>query len=357
MALRLFLPISGVLLALAACGGPNVTPIPDTTSRFDALAEPEIAPFAAARARFDAGEIAAARAAFERLSKQDPENVIVGAWLQECEIGLAASESTTTRAIAERWAAAARLHPSAASLVLAARVDPDPKSAAALLEKAETLDKSCAWVFYGRAFLAAQAGDYAEARKWVARSVQADPGHLWTRWLEAWILARSGTVEEGIAALLAWLDRARDDARVESRLVHEADLDLALLWVLDDEPDKARKALESVDVLKVDAVRRLEAAACVEQALHDVKRALAAAEAAGRVAPGELLPALQVAILHDEWLDDPVAAEADWTRVLKMARASSELSAVLQRTRASVRLERFAARRAQSAPKSGERPE
>lgn len=329
-------------------------PIPVTTSRFDALAEPDLAPFAAARARFDAGEIAAARAAFERLAAQDPDNVLVGSWLQECEIELAASEGTTLRSIAEHWAAAASLHPSAGRLVLAARVDPDPKSAEVLLERAEVLDKNCAWVSYGRAFLAAQAGDYTEARKQVARAVQADPGHLWARWLEAWILARSGTVEEGIGALQAWLDRARDDVRVESRLVNEAELDLALLWVLDDEPDKARKSLEAVDARKVDVARRLEAVACIEQGLHDVKRALAAAEAAGKAAPAELLPALQVAILHDEWLDDPVAAEADWNRVLKMARASSELSSVLQRTRASVRLERFAARRAQSAPRTTE---
>src|SRR5205814_6257323 len=134
-------PLLLVLTVLfGACGGPNVTPIPITSSRFDALPDPGIAAFTAARARFDAGEIAAARAAFERLAAQDPDNVIVGAWLQECELDLAASEGTTPRAIAERWAAAASLHPSAASLVLAARVEPDPKSAVALLEKAEALD-------------------------------------------------------------------------------------------------------------------------------------------------------------------------------------------------------------------------
>src|SRR5206468_3882644 len=104
-------------------------------------------------------------------------------------------------------------------------------------------------------------GDYAEARRWIARALEADPGHVWARWLDAWVRARTGSVEEGIGALAAWLDRARDDVRVEPRLVNEAQLDLALLWVLDGEADQARKALAAVDARRVEDARRLSAVA------------------------------------------------------------------------------------------------
>jgi hypothetical protein len=50
-------------------------------------------------------------------------------------------------------------------------------------------------------------------------------------------------------------------------------------------------------------------------------------------------------MLYDNWLDDPVAAEAAWARVLAMSRASPDLSTLLERMRARIRLERFQAQR------------
>jgi hypothetical protein len=66
---------------------------------------------------------------------------------------------------------------------------------------------------------------------------------------------------------------------------------------------------------------------------------------------------VQQALLYDEWLDDPVRAEAAWRRVLAIARSSSELTSVLERTRAGVRIERFEAQRAKSAHDASPAPD
>jgi len=348
-----------VLLGLVpACGGLSVQPIPVTVSRYDALAPLSLAEFELARESFVAGDVHAALPAFEHLFGRLSNNILVGIWLQESELAalLAASGADRADAAASlrdafsaRWAQIAAEKPTVANLVLAARVAPTPQESARLLAAAEALDPACAWIPYARAWMAAQASDWSAAREGIARAKAIDPGHVWTYWLEAWMTTRSGAVGDAASALLAFVERAGEDARVQPRLLAESQLDLAMVWTLLDEPDRAHELVLAVDPRWVDAARRLLALAAIEQALENLAPALAAAEAAEEVVPGDVLPVLQQALLYDEWLADPVRAEAAWRRVLEMARSSTELTAVLERTRAGVRIERFEAARARSA--------
>jgi tetratricopeptide (TPR) repeat protein len=242
-----------------------------------------------------------------------------------------------------------------ASLVLAARVEPDPLAAQVLLDRAEKLDPRCSWCSYGRAFLAARSGDWAEVRTRMARAKAADPGHMPTLWLETWMLSRSGSHPEAIVSLDTWIEKAQGDPRLDPRLVSEAKLDRALLAVLDGDPKDAREILAELEAdPRVDPARRSTVAAGAEQESGEPALALAAAEEAERHGPDDLLPIVQQALLHEMWLGDLQAAEADWTRALALARADPGLGSLLERARARVRLERFAAARAASAPRAGE---
>ncbi|MBL8857840.1 MAG: hypothetical protein JNL28_04960 [Planctomycetes bacterium] len=327
------------------CGAPGPVHIPITHTRFDALEPARLVEFRKARAHFVNHEYAAARDGFAALFAQDPENVIVGIWQQECEFALLPDAPE----ISARWARRALEQPTVANHVLAARVATDTTARLDHLQAAEALDPRCAWVEYGRAYTAASAGDWPLARESLARAKAADPGHLWTFWLEAWIATRTASLETAASALSGFLARAVDDPRVEPRLVDDARLDLALVWTLSDEPRKARPLIDAVDPNGPDALRRLTALALVEQALGDLKGALDAAGTAERLAPGEILPIVQQALLYEEWLGDDERAEAAWGRALALARSSTRLVSVLERTRAGVRLERFAAARARKA--------
>jgi tetratricopeptide (TPR) repeat protein len=334
-----------VVLALAilgACGAPGPVVIPVTTSRYDALEASQLADFRAARTAFEAHDFATAHDAFERLLAADPENICIGTWLEECEF--AAGE--TPAAITERWAERARQAPSVANEVLAARVATDAEARDAALARAEAIDRHCAWIHHARAFAAASISDWPAARKHIAAAKEADPGNLWTYWLSAWIATRTETIEEVASALAGFIERARDDPRIARTLLDSARLDLALVWTLYDEPRDARDLLAEVDPNGPDAARRLLALAQIRQALGDLKGALAAAEDAEKTAPDDILPVVQQAVLFEEWMHDDVRAEEAWKRALEMARSSTKLVSVLERTRASIRLERFAAARA-----------
>src|SRR5205085_4714798 len=87
----------------------------------------------------------------------------------------------------------------------------------------------------------------------------------------------------------------------------------------------------------------------------DPQLALAAAEQAATLAPGELLPLVQQALLQELWMKDPAAADAAWTRVLALSKSSSDLSSMLERMRARVRLERHRRTLDAPAPPAGAR--
>lgn len=354
----------GFMFALATsitgCGGPAIQPIPVTVSRYDALAPLSLTEFVNARELFERGDVNDASAAFDHLFLRLPDNILVGTWLQEAQLAAsAAAETSDTKPastppdarspITDLWSQRATENPTAANLVLAARVAATREEASALLDKAGVLDPKCAWVPYGLAWMAARASEWPLARDLTTRAKAADPGHVWTWWLEAWITTRTGAIADAAAELEAFVERATDDPRIDPHILSESQLDLALLWTLQGEAKQARTLIQHIDTKSVGSARRLLALASVDQALDKLAPALAAAEEAEKVAPGQVMPVLQQALLYDDWLDEPDKAGAAWKRVLEMARNSSDLSAVLERTRAGVRLERHELNRAKAA--------
>lgn len=352
----------------AACRSSGAEPIPDSTSPYDVLPDAPRAEFDAARREMEAGRLMPAQARLTRLAVEHPDNIEIGVWLQEAEIAAVLGDASTRtasvvpsappRADAEspagdprldelrrRYARQAEEHPTAARWVLAARLEPDEIAAKVLLDRAQVIDPRCAWVHYARAWLAARASRWPEVTSEIALAKQMDPGHMPTRWLDAWMLARGGSVEAAIPALEVWLDKARGDLAVDARLVHEAELDLALLAVLDGDPKRAREILSGLNDRDVDARRKWTAIAATDQALGEIRASLEAAQRAEQQAPGEILPVVQQALLYESWLGDPDAAEAAWTRALALARGSSDLGALLERVRARVHAERLQADR------------
>lgn len=350
---------------LPACWTAALRTIPETHSVYDDLPAAALRRLATARDDLERDRADSARHELAALAAEFPENIPVGIWLQEAEIALASPragggpgvagdgvpdvlrERYRKRAEEERGAVGAR---SVASLVLAARVEPDPLAAQVLLDRGEKLDPRCAWCSYGRAFLAARAGDWAEVRTRIARAKGADPGHMPTLWLETWMLSRSGNLSEAIVSLDTWVEAAQADPRIDPRLVSEARLDRALLAVLDGDPKDAREILGEIESdERIDPARHALIEAGAEQEIGEPGAALAAAQEAQRLRPNDLDPIIQQALLHEMWLDDPFAAEADWTRALALAQADPALGSLLERARARVRLERFAAARAAAA--------
>lgn len=358
---RAALALCALLVATCqvACWSAGVRSIPDTRTRYDALSPADLRHFADARAEYDAGRHDAARTGFARLAAANPDSIVTGVWLQECELALATSEAPKTPApngasaldvLRERYRARANTAPSAASCVLAARLETDDEAAKKLLDRAAELDPACVWVPYARAFFAAKSSLWDDVRKQLEQARAADPGHLPTRWLECWMLARAGRVEEARTSLETWIDKARGDVRVDGKLVLEARVDLALVCVLDDDASDARALLDELEREGRGGARERLVEAAAEESLGDETRALAAAQSAAELAPRELLPVVQQALLYELWLNDPAAAEAAWTNVLALSKNSPELSAMLERVRARLYLERHEARRERAAP-------
>lgn len=343
-------------LLLGACWSSGVRVIPDTRTTYDGLDAPDLRRLSAARLAIDGGRLDDARASLQSLVAEKPDSIVLGAWLQEVEVSIASSSGASTGGssgdamaeLAHRYRSAAEENPSVARLVLAARLEPDDAAAGALLDAAEKLDPRCVWVHYGRAFLAAKRSSWEDVRRALAVAEQCDPGHLPTRWLACWMLARAGKVRDAIVSLETWLDKARGDPRVDARLVAEAELDLAVLEVLDGDPARAQRLLaENRGTSETRARSRMIAAAAAQER-GDLAGALRSAQEAKELAKGEILPAVQVALLQELWLNDPAAAEAAWTEVLALSRSTSDLSSMLESLRARVRLERQRAERAKA---------
>jgi len=327
-------------LLLPSCWTGALRSIPETNSPYDALPSLALEHLAEARGHLAAGDPAAACSVLSVLAAEFPQNVPVGICNQEAQIALA-KERGEAADLREAYRKRAEEDSSVANLVLAARVEPDSDKAVLLLDRAEKLDPHCAWPSYGKAWLAARAGDWKEVRDRIARAKAADPGHMPTVWLETWMLAREGGLPQAITSLTTWADRARDDPRIDPRLVLAADLDRALLAVLGSDPKLARNILADLKDTTIDPARRKTIEAGAEQELGDGPAALASASEAARLNSEDLLPVVQQALLHEVWLGDPRSAEAYWKRALEVSRADPALSSLLERVRARVRLERI----------------
>jgi Tfp pilus assembly protein PilF len=334
--------------ALCACGAPAVRAVPEGTSRYDVLPADAADGFRGARARLLAGDAAGARGALLPLVRAHPECVPLGLWWQEAEI--AAGDQADLGRASDELAAAA---PSAATLVLAARAQADPQTARERLDRAEQLDPDCPWVHYGRAHLAAQQGDWAAARAALDRALAADPGQLFALRLRTWMLARDGAVEDARAELAGWLERAGNDERLPPRMVADARIDLALLDLQRGEVGDAADSLARLDPALVEPWRFHAVRACVRQEQGDLDAALDDVLAARAAAPQELLPAVQEAVLREEFLRDPARAAQAWREARALAAARDDLPAAFETLRSRVRVERLE----RGAPAAGSSPE
>lgn len=341
-------------LICAACMSGFDTRIPDSKSPYDSVPAAEEPVLIEARAQLLRGEAAAARAALEEAYRRTPLSVPLGVWLQEAQLaeqGLSGEasgpasdplRSAREDELIRGWRREAETRPSAASYVLAARLERDPAAARVLLERAASLDPACPWVPYAQAFLAARERDWAAVGKELSEALRIEPGHLQSRWLQAWTLARGGDPREARARLRAWLDRTEEDPRVESRLRGEAELDLALLELLGDEPGTAARSLARLEGATLDEKARIFCArASAAQARGDLDEALRWAEEASRLDPQALLPLVQQAILHQRFTKDYERAYALWAQVEARSGMSRDFGAVMEQLRARVEQERL----------------
>ncbi len=322
--------------ASASCVGTRVIPVPESTSVYDRVPDGSTTDFRAARAQYAAGDMAQARARFERLIDVWPDVVPFGVWWQECEVALTDPDSLRRRT-EER----ATLHPGVGVEILAARAQSNPEAAEVWIARAEARDPACVWIPYARAFAAAREGEIDAARVQIARALTIDPGHLPTRRLEIDILERDGSSEAARIRLAGWVARAADDPRVLPTDLAGARLDLALLAIGAQDVDSAQEQLEELDARYVQAWRLAATRAVVAHEQGDVAAARKHVDAARALAPREILPAVQEALLFDDDAHDPFRARAAWTVVRELASESDELSSAFETLRARVRLERL----------------
>ncbi len=318
------------------CVGSRVIPVPESTSRYDRIPDAYAAEFRTARARFLAGDTAQARARFERLLDALPDIVPIGVWWQECEIEL--SDAETLRLRSEERAA---LQPGVGAEILAARAQADSIAAETWIARAANRDPNCVWVYYARAFAAARAGSADVARDELNRALTIDPGHLPSRRLEIELLTRDGSSEAARIRLTGWVVRAAEDPRVLPRDLADARLDLALLAIGAQDVDSAADQVDEIDARFVDPWRLAATRAVIAHEEGDIAGARKYIDTARALAPREILPAVQEALLFDDDVNDPFRARAAWNVVRELASESDELSSALETLRARVRLERL----------------
>jgi Tfp pilus assembly protein PilF len=330
------LPALLAALCAVGCAGSRVIPVPEGVSPYDRIPDASVADFRAARERFLAGDMAQARARFERLLDAAPDIVPFGVWWQECEASLA-DPQTLRRRSEER----ATLRPGVGSEILAARAQTDRAAAETWLARAAERDPACVWVYYARAALAARDGRPDVSRVELEHALALDPGHMPSRRLEIDMLARDGSSDAARIRLTGWVARAGSDPRVLPADLAGARLDLALLALGAQDVDSAADQLEELDPRFLESWRYAAVRAVVAEEEGDLEAARRHIDEARALAPREILPAVQEALLFDDLERDPFRARAAWTVVRELAAESDELSSAFETLRARVRLERL----------------
>lgn len=343
------------LLLFVSCLSPFAAWEPNREGTYDELSQQDWLVFDGAQRDLGLGRLRLARQSFARLASDNPNNLVVGAWLQEAELTLALQTARSDAAaeldelgvhedLRRLYRERADQQETVANLVLAARVETDQFAALALLNHALRLDEKCAWAHYGRAHVLAEQEDWKGARRSLERTLELDAGHAWGRRLEAWMHARTGNSDAAIASLQEWLDQVENDTRVQPEWVAQARLDLALLYTLEGSPERTQKLLDQVDLGGDDLVRQLTLEAAALEALGEIEPALEAAARAHELDPTAYLPMVQQALLFERWLGDPRRAMLVWEKVLVQAESEQDMAAVVQRARATIHLERLRAK-------------
>lgn len=301
-----------------------------------------------ARELLEQQELERARAVLAEVLRRRPQNMAVGALLQDVDLRLAldASGAHPSRSdLAREALAEARAAPSPVRLLLAARVAPDPDLARGLMDEAIELDPDCAWAHYAVAWSLATEDHWRQAQKRLQIALLLDPGHLPARRLEAGLLARNG--EQGaVVAFERWIMISEDNPLVDPAARLAALLDLAQLHLIAGDERKAQEVLLDIVDEAPSNARRECLLAVAEQARGNRRRALAAARRGAAADPSDPLPVVQQALLFEGEFEDPDAAREAWARVLELSRESSDLGAVILGMRARVALERSDARAA-----------
>lgn len=311
-----------------------------------------------ARADMEAGRLEEAYRALRAARAAHPDNIELAVWTQEVELALVAEgtgflpdvasvDGDPEELLRRRYEGLVYDQPSVAGYVLAARLEPDAIAAENLIENALALDPRCAWAHYGRAHALLQqrlrVDRWSAARESLSRALFHDPTHLRARRLAGWMAAQEGDLGEAEFQLESWLEETQGDVRATAEERIEAELDLALVWILDGRAKEAAALLRTLEGTRHERARRLTLVAVAAQELGDVEGALDAARRAEDAAPGSLLPLVQQALIHEHGRGDAPAGRAVWARVVGQAGGRGDLAAMLQSLRARVELERAAA--------------
>lgn len=292
------------------------------------------------------------------LHAADPDNLEVGAWLQDLELELlrdgvdlfAPEQSlallTPDEAIRRAYRVRSESLLTFSAFVLAARVETDVKSAEITIERALELDPTNAWAHYARAHVLLEDRERVDrwglARTSLERALALDPGHIRARRLEAWMAAQEGRRGPAESLLARWLDTTDGDPRVSRRARVDALLDFALLLLLRGQDRRAVRILEDLEGEPISRPRRLMLLTVGRQEAGDALGALDAALAAQGANRETTLPLVQEALLHELFLDAPDVAEERWRAIAERTEASAGIADLIQGLRARVRLERRA---------------
>ena len=352
-----------VFALLPSCGTPGVDRwTADWTGAYGRFEDADREAFTRARASFDEGQRRVALDELRTIAAGNPDNLEVGAWVQDVEMGflrdgvdlfpdVASLETTAPEDVLRlEYARRATLEPTVSAFVLAARVETDVLAAETLIGKALELDPTCAWAHYARSHVLledrTQSDRWSRARQALERALALDPGHLRARRLEAWMAAQQGSRDLAEPLLGRWIDVADGDPRVSNEDAVNARLDLALLLLMRGEESRALRILDDLEGEPVARARRWMLSAVARQEAGDALGALDASLRAQGATGETTLPLVQEALLYELFLERPDLAERRWEEVARSSEDSSSLADLIQRLRARVRLERSAAREA-----------
>lgn len=295
---------------------------------------------ASASDHLEAGDASGARDRYSSLAAAYPEDPWLAVLHQEARYAAMEGDRGEFEAnLRSSYRDAAEADPSPLSLLLAARAEDDAFAALYLAERALALDPEFAWGHYARAHALVQLGRTPEAREEVERAVGIDASLLPAWRLLAWLRSQAGEQDAAIVTWRAWLEAAALDPRVLSAARVEAVCDLGVLLT------RARRYEEAVSVLDEAALdssgrsSSVLAAAAVE--FGDLEGALDAVGAARRCDSEQLLFIVQEALLLERRAPHSDEAHAAWEAVVGHTAGATDLSALLQRTRAEAHLARM----------------
>jgi len=293
-----------------------------------------------ARERLDAGDWSGAGDRYANLAAMYPEDPWLAVLHQEARYAALDVDSADLEAnLRSSYRKVAEDDTTLLNLLLAARAEDDAYAALNLADRALALDPDFAWGHYARAHALTQLGRTTEARKEVERAVVLDSSLLPAWRLLAWLRSQAGERDAAIATWRAWLGAAAEDPRVSSDVRLEAVCDLGVLLVRAKRYEEAVILLDEATLDSSGRSSSVLAAAAVE--IGDVEEALAAV----RVARGrdfeELLFVVQEALLLERRSPHSAEAHAAWEDVVERTQGATDLSALLQRTRAEAHLQRM----------------